>query len=293
MGCPKLYENWRFVSAETTGRKRPYLFHPEKNRSRSAPAEMDDACPFLFSSEYLDSETGLVYYNYRYYSPELGRWTKRDPIEEDGGWNLYGFVFNNPNFWYDYLGNSPGLHSGPILYEDDENWYDFNTDSGEANGNPYSNLTTKWLTVSFGVGAEIAAYAGARIEVGVAISGNKCGGCFGVYFEIAIGSGGGAFAGGSVSVDWSDGPCCPLEREGTWSHYGVTSFAAGFEASGEVQVMVDFDNPSGFLPTDDNHLTGGGAGAGGGPGMGIIFTAGIGSIYWIKCWHWPWITHSD
>jgi len=41
MGCPKLYEDWRFVSAETAGRKRPYLFHPEKNRSRSAPAEMD------------------------------------------------------------------------------------------------------------------------------------------------------------------------------------------------------------------------------------------------------------
>jgi len=41
---------------------------------------MDGGCSFKFSSEYLDSETGLVYYNYRYYSPELGRWTKRDPI---------------------------------------------------------------------------------------------------------------------------------------------------------------------------------------------------------------------
>ncbi len=32
---------------------------------------------------------------YRYYSPELGRWFNRDPIEEQGGVNLYQFVRNN------------------------------------------------------------------------------------------------------------------------------------------------------------------------------------------------------
>ena len=45
--------------------------------------------PFRFSSEFHDDETGLVYYNYRYYSPSLGRWTKRDPIGELGGANEY------------------------------------------------------------------------------------------------------------------------------------------------------------------------------------------------------------
>ncbi len=30
------------------------------------------ANPFKFSSEYYDSETGLVYYNYCYYNPTLG-----------------------------------------------------------------------------------------------------------------------------------------------------------------------------------------------------------------------------
>jgi hypothetical protein len=29
-----------------------------------------------------------------YYSPNLGRWIKRDPIEETGGANLYGFACN-------------------------------------------------------------------------------------------------------------------------------------------------------------------------------------------------------
>ena len=51
--------------------------------------------PFRFSSEYFDSETGLVYYNYRYYSPELGRWINRDPIGEAGGLNLYNMLKNN------------------------------------------------------------------------------------------------------------------------------------------------------------------------------------------------------
>ncbi|MPN00406.1 hypothetical protein SDC9_147600 [bioreactor metagenome] len=36
--------------------------------------------PFQFSSEYFDAETGLVYYNYRYYNLTLGRWISKDPI---------------------------------------------------------------------------------------------------------------------------------------------------------------------------------------------------------------------
>jgi RHS repeat-associated protein len=36
--------------------------------------------PFRFSTKYTDDETGLVYYGFRYYSAELGRWLSRDPI---------------------------------------------------------------------------------------------------------------------------------------------------------------------------------------------------------------------
>ena len=59
---------------------------------------------FRFSSEYHDSETNLVYFNYRYYSPELGRWLSRDPIGENGGWNLYVMVGNDVVGEWDYLG---------------------------------------------------------------------------------------------------------------------------------------------------------------------------------------------
>jgi hypothetical protein len=53
---------------------------------------------------------GMLYYGYRYYSPELGRWLSRDPIGERGGINLYGMVGNNPVNWWDYLGLSDFEH---------------------------------------------------------------------------------------------------------------------------------------------------------------------------------------
>jgi RHS repeat-associated protein len=60
--------------------------------------------PFRFSTKYVDSETGLYYYGYRHYSPSLGRWLNRDPIEEEGGKNLYGFVENSAASSADALG---------------------------------------------------------------------------------------------------------------------------------------------------------------------------------------------
>jgi len=60
--------------------------------------------PFQFSTKYTDDETGLLYYGYRYYNPSTGRWINRDPIEEDGGLNLYGFVGNSPLNYIDPLG---------------------------------------------------------------------------------------------------------------------------------------------------------------------------------------------
>jgi len=38
--------------------------------------------PFKFSTKYWDFESGLYYYGYRFYGPELGRWPNRDPIKE-------------------------------------------------------------------------------------------------------------------------------------------------------------------------------------------------------------------
>ncbi len=54
-----------------------------------------DANVYRFSSKEWHQNSGLAYYMYRYYDPNLQRWPNRDPIGEQGGVNLYGFVRND------------------------------------------------------------------------------------------------------------------------------------------------------------------------------------------------------
>ena len=78
--------------------------------SKSGP--LADFFRHRFSTKYFDPETGLYYYGYRFYHPVLMRWLNRDPIEEDGGLNLYGFCGNNGVTFVDYKGNDIYLYTG-------------------------------------------------------------------------------------------------------------------------------------------------------------------------------------
>ena len=69
--------------------------------------------PFRFSTKYQDEETGFLYYGYRYYNALTGRWLSRDPLEEEGGLNLYGFNKNDAIRFTDYLGEWPQLFQDP------------------------------------------------------------------------------------------------------------------------------------------------------------------------------------
>jgi RHS repeat-associated protein len=71
--------------------------------------------PFRFSTKPLDPVTGLYYYGYRYYDPVTGRWPSRDPIGEEVGVNLYGFVGNDGVDRLDFLGHQCCLlfYTGP------------------------------------------------------------------------------------------------------------------------------------------------------------------------------------
>ncbi len=60
--------------------------------------------PFMFSTKRYFEGTGLSYYGYRSYQPVTGRWLTRDPLQEAGGINLYGFVQNNPVNYFDPYG---------------------------------------------------------------------------------------------------------------------------------------------------------------------------------------------
>jgi RHS repeat-associated protein len=62
---------------------------------------------YRFSTKPLDAEVAnapLYYYGYRYFDPATGRWPSRDPIEEAGGLNLYGFAGDSAVNLIDILG---------------------------------------------------------------------------------------------------------------------------------------------------------------------------------------------
>jgi RHS repeat-associated protein len=89
---------------------------------------------YRFSSKEFHAASGLVYYLYRYYDPNLQRWVNRDPlgdggslvyaanhlnpnadeevpgvhVEEIEGANPYGFVSNDPDAAWDAFGTSKG-----------------------------------------------------------------------------------------------------------------------------------------------------------------------------------------
>ena len=62
----------------------------------------------LFQGRDRDPDTGLYNFRYRYYSPSLGRFVQIDPIKEEGGINLYAYVYNSPVNYFD----ADGLRAG-------------------------------------------------------------------------------------------------------------------------------------------------------------------------------------
>ncbi|PIT58391.1 hypothetical protein BHC59_01785, partial [Snodgrassella alvi] len=60
-----------------------------------------------YQGQYLDRETGLHYNTFRYYDPDIGRFTQPDPIGLLGGLNLYQYAPNGLT-WIDPWGWSCG-----------------------------------------------------------------------------------------------------------------------------------------------------------------------------------------
>jgi RHS repeat-associated protein len=105
-----------------------YTYDPFGNLLSKA-GSLADANVYRFSSKQYHSATGLYYYGLRWYDPNLQRWMNRDPIGEDGGLNLYRFVYNNPNSWFDADGLVPDGFtppSGGNLYQPDLNAFGYN-----------------------------------------------------------------------------------------------------------------------------------------------------------------------
>ena len=69
-----------------------------------AEGTMTNAFRHRFSPKYRDNETAHYNYGHRLYAPRLHRFISRDPIEDQGGLNLYGFCGNDPVNKWDYPG---------------------------------------------------------------------------------------------------------------------------------------------------------------------------------------------
>ncbi|MGF1785549.1 RHS repeat-associated core domain-containing protein [Photobacterium swingsii] len=66
---------------------------------------------FGMSIKHSDFASGLVYFGYRFYMPNLGRWLNRDPLQEQGGINLYAYVNGDPLGYVDPDGKEAVLAS--------------------------------------------------------------------------------------------------------------------------------------------------------------------------------------
>jgi len=71
--------------------------------------------PWQFASGYLDANTGLYKFGERYYDPQVGRWTQKDPVGGSLGsvnsTNPYVYANNLPNMLVDPSGRdaNPGV----------------------------------------------------------------------------------------------------------------------------------------------------------------------------------------
>jgi RHS repeat-associated protein len=79
-----------------------------------ATGPMARANPSRLSTKCQDGESELLHYGYRYYNASTGRWLSRDPLEEQGSLNLYGFARNDCIRNFDRDGRELGLWYCPF-----------------------------------------------------------------------------------------------------------------------------------------------------------------------------------
>ena len=91
-----LINSWQYTVAK--------YFYDAFGNTLYAAGSLAQANVYRYSSKETHPNSGLVYYLYRYYDPNLQRWLNRDPIAERGGVNLYLFVNNKPTVNFDGFG---------------------------------------------------------------------------------------------------------------------------------------------------------------------------------------------
>ncbi|HXT38949.1 MAG TPA: RHS repeat-associated core domain-containing protein, partial [Candidatus Angelobacter sp.] len=119
-----------------------YRYDPFGN-TISSSGTLSGVNVYRFSSKERHNNSGMYYYGYRWYDPNLQRWPNRDPLGEfPDGPNLYAFVGNNPltrvdidgltwrsnwDFFWDWALGRGG---------NNRNYNDGSTESGEMKNSP-------------------------------------------------------------------------------------------------------------------------------------------------------------
>ena len=100
--------------------------------------------PIQWSSEFHDEELGLVYYNYRYYNGQNGKWIGEDLLKDIKSFNTYLYANNSPIYAFDVLG---------LRYKDQYKikatvsiqWWDDDGGVSGKYGSPYIGINDQYL----------------------------------------------------------------------------------------------------------------------------------------------------
>lgn len=89
------------LATQNGSRVASYDYDPYGNASQSSGRVSTD---FRYAKLFADQQDGLFSATYRAYDPTSARWLWKDPIEEQGGINLYQYASANPITFVDPLG---------------------------------------------------------------------------------------------------------------------------------------------------------------------------------------------
>jgi len=103
--------NITYMEDTSESRVATYRYDPFGNLVSSS-GSLASANLHRFSSKLFHVQSGMYYYGFRFYDPNLQRWINRDPVGERGGINLYRAVRNAPTRYIDVFGLRPIIVPG-------------------------------------------------------------------------------------------------------------------------------------------------------------------------------------